>query len=239
MRQWRTLLYGSGSNRLKFERVDVNIPAYDVIVGDLVADPPNRSNTVVLKRFYLSSAVFAAALVSSPLAHASVWLKTGSETSRPYGHVEYCNNNAGDCRSSGKSQTLPPARLSILKTINHVINKAIKPVSDLEQFGKREHWTATTDAGDCEDYALAKRRALLKHGFKASDLLLTMTRRRGEAHTVLVVRTRDGDYVLDNLRSAVLLVNKTGLGYVKMQSSDNARKWRSIIGKTTHLAEVR
>ena len=187
----------------------------------------------------LSLTVFVAALLTAPLAHASVWLKTGSETSRPYGHVEYCSKNASDCRSSGNSQALPPARLSVLQAVNHVINKAIKPVSDQKQFGKREYWTANTKAGDCEDYALAKRRALLKRGFKPSHLLLTMARSRGEAHTVLVVRTRDGDFVLDNLKTAVLPVNKTSLGYVKMQSGDNARKWRSITGKTSQVAEVR
>lgn len=188
-------------------------------------------------RTYLSSAAFAAALVSSPLAHASVWLKTGSQTSRPYGHVEYCSKNSSDCRAHAAS-ALPPARLPVLREVNRVVNHSIKPVSDAKQFGKREYWTANTKAGDCEDYALSKRRALMARGFHPSHLLLTMARRRGEAHTVLVVRTRDGDFVLDNMRDEVLPVNRTGLGYVKMQSEDNSARWVRITGSTTRLAGI-
>ncbi len=188
-------------------------------------------------RTYLSSAAFAAALVSSPLAHASVWLKTGSETSRPYGHVEYCNKNSSDCRAHNAGN-LPPARLSVLREVNRVVNRSIKPVSDIKQYGKREVWAANTRAGDCEDYALSKRRALMARGFKPAHLLLTMARRRGEAHTVLVVRTRDGDFVLDNMRDEVLPVNRTGLGYVKMQAENNSARWVQVTGSTTRVAEV-
>jgi predicted transglutaminase-like cysteine proteinase len=189
-------------------------------------------------RAYLSSAAFAAALVSSPLAHASVWLRTGSETSRPYGHVEYCQKNSSDCRAH-RAGDLPPSRLSVLRDVNNIVNRSIKPMSDVKQFGKRELWTANTRAGDCEDYALSKRRALMARGFKPAHLLLTMARRRGEAHTVLVVRTRDGDFVLDNMSDEVLPVNRTGLGYVKMQSENNSARWVQITGSTSQLAEVK
>lgn len=188
-------------------------------------------------RTYLSSAAFAAALISSPMAHASVWLKTGSGTSRPYGHVEYCHKNSSDCRAH-RIGDLPPARLNVLRDVNRIVNRSIKPMSDIKQFGKREHWTANTKAGDCEDFALSKRRALMARGFRPSHLLLTMARRRGQAHTVLVVRTRDGDFVLDNMREEVLPVNRTGLGYVKMQAEGNSAQWLRITGSTSRLAKA-
>lgn len=183
----------------------------------------------------LSMIAVAAAIFAAPQARASTWLKTGGETSRPYGHVEYCAKNARDCGQRTRGKALPAARLSVLNQVNTRINKAIKPVSDIRQFGKREHWTTNTKAGDCEDFALAKRAALLRQGFRAPDLLLTMARRKGEAHTVLVVRTRDGDFVLDNMRDEVLPVNRTGLGYVKMQSGDNGGQWVRITGNTSKL----
>ncbi|WP_244598165.1 transglutaminase-like cysteine peptidase [Pseudohoeflea suaedae] len=188
-------------------------------------------------RIYLSSAACAAAFLTSPAAHASVWLKTGGETSRPYGHVEYCRTHSADCRAQS-ANVLPPANLSMLNHVNRTVNRSIKPMSDIKQFGKREYWTANTNAGDCEDFALAKRRALMARGFKPANLLLTMTRRRGEAHTVLVARTRDGDFVLDNMLDDVLPVNRTGLGYVKMQSDRNSARWVNITGKTQKVAEV-
>lgn len=168
-------------------------------------------------------------------ARASTWLKTGSETSRPYGHVQYCNKYGRDCRATNGGKLLPPARLSVLQRVNRIVNQTISPVSDMEQFGKREFWSFRTKAGDCEDYALAKRKKLMRKGFKASHLLLTMARWKGIAHTVLVVRTRQGDFVLDNLRDEVLPVNATDLAYVKMQSAFNSAHWLRITGKTGRL----
>ncbi|MBW3096861.1 transglutaminase-like cysteine peptidase [Pseudohoeflea coraliihabitans] len=190
-------------------------------------------------RILISATLAAAAFLVAPMAQASVWLKTGGQTSRPYGHVQYCSKNRSDCRASARAKDLPAARLSTLRSVNTAVNRAIKPVSDIRQFGKREHWTANTKAGDCEDYALAKRRALLRRGFSASQLLLTMARRRGEPHTVLVVRTREGDFVLDNMRQDVLPVNRTGLAYLKMQSQDNAARWVRVTGKTSQAAAAR
>lgn len=181
----------------------------------------------------VSALALAAAILATPEALASTWLKTGPETSRPYGHVEYCAKNARDCGQRSRTTELPALRLAVLDQVNRQVNKAIKPVSDIRQFGKREHWTTNTKAGDCEDYALAKRAALMRRGFRASDLLLTMARRKGEAHTVLVVRTRDGDFVLDNLSDEVLPVTRTGLGYVKMQSGRNGGQWVRVTGNTT------
>jgi predicted transglutaminase-like cysteine proteinase len=50
----------------------------------------------------------------------------------------------------------------------------------------------------------------------------------GEAHTVLVVRTEKGDYVLDNLRNDVRLWHAAGYRFLKMQDSVHAGSWLSI-----------
>ncbi|HEX3340388.1 MAG TPA: transglutaminase-like cysteine peptidase, partial [Pseudolabrys sp.] len=51
--------------------------------------------------------------------------------------------------------------------INRAINLAIRPMSDLAQWGVEDRWTAplatlTTGFGDCEDYAIAKYVALME-----------------------------------------------------------------------------
>jgi predicted transglutaminase-like cysteine proteinase len=184
-----------------------------------------------------TTVIFLAALVAllgfiSP-SMASVWLKTGKETSRPYGHVDYCTRNASDCRSRKASSKLPAASLSALKRINVSVNKAIKPQADQQAFGRKEYWTARTRKGDCEDYALAKRAKLLRQGFKSSQLLLTMGHNGVEPHTVLVVRTRDGDFVLDNLSDDVKTVRSAGIRFKKMQSPNHAGRWLRVTGKTS------
>ena len=181
----------------------------------------------------LSVAAALAGLLSSPVAHAATWLTTGSATSRPFGHIEFCARQPGDCARHKPANSLSASNLSVLQSVNSSVNRAIKPVSDIRQFGKPEYWTSNTKAGDCEDFALAKRAALKRRGFRASDLLLTMAYKAGQPHTVLVVRSRDGDYVLDNLVDKVLPVNRVAMSFVKMQAPDNGANWLSITGKTS------
>ncbi|WP_394688772.1 transglutaminase-like cysteine peptidase [Hoeflea sp.] len=164
---------------------------------------------------------------------ASVWLKTGKETSRPYGHVDYCTRNASDCRSRKAASKLPAVSLTVLKRVNVAVNKAIKPQADQQAFGRKEYWTARTRKGDCEDYALAKRAKLLRQGFKSSQLLLTMGHNGMEPHTVLVVRTRDGDFVLDNLSDDVKTIQTAGIRFKKIQSPDHAGRWLRVTGRTS------
>jgi len=165
-------------------------------------------------------------------ALASTWLKTGKETTRPYGHVDYCTRNSSDCRGRSANGGLPAARLNVLNSVNLAVNRSIKPANDIIAFGRKEFWTASARTGDCEDFALAKRAKLKSMGFKASQLLLTMGYARGEAHTVLVVRTKDGDYVLDNLDDNVQPVQSARMSFRKIQSPDHGGHWLQITGKT-------
>src|SRR3984957_2162847 len=59
--------------------------------------------------------------------------------------------------------------------INRAINLAIKPMSDMAQYGQIDGWsspldTFTTSAGDCEDFFIAKLPALRVAGLAAEDL---------------------------------------------------------------------
>ena len=53
-----------------------------------------------------------------------------------------------------------------------------------------------------------------------------------EAHTVLVVRTKDGDYVLDNLEDDVQPVQSARMSFRKIQSPTHGGRWLKITGKT-------
>ncbi|WP_342588285.1 MULTISPECIES: transglutaminase-like cysteine peptidase [Rhizobiaceae] len=168
---------------------------------------------------------------SGASAHPSA-MEVGDITSQPIGHYEFCKRNASECSIRSRS-TLPlimSARLrDQLENLTISINQAVRPKSDLELYGVDEFWTYPVDAGDCEDYALAKRRLLLKDGISASNLLLTVLRRpNGEGHAVLTVRTDVGDVVLDNLTDKVLNWDETGYTYLKRQSAGHTGKWVSI-----------
>lgn len=160
-------------------------------------------------------------------------MKTGRMTSIPYGHYAYCKSGGQGC---GRQQEHPPialtkSRMAAMRAVSAKINRAIRPRTDLDVYGKEDVWTFNATSGDCEDYVLSKRSRLMASGFRASDLRIAMVRQRsGEAHAVLVVRTDKGDFVLDNLRDEVLPWNLTGYRFIKMQSGDHGAKWVEIRG---------
>jgi predicted transglutaminase-like cysteine proteinase len=98
-----------------------------------------------------------------------------------------------------------------LGEINRAINLAIRPMSDLAQYGQIDVWssplvTLTTGAGDCEDYAIAKFVALRQAGISPDDLRIVIMRDtiRGEDHAVAAARL-DGHWLtLDNRRMAMV-----------------------------------
>ena len=51
---------------------------------------------------------------------------------------------------------------SIVERINSQVNASVSYKTDLEQYGKPEHWVEADTLGDCEDYALLKRQQLLE-----------------------------------------------------------------------------
>ena len=112
------------------------------------------------------------------------------------------------------------------------VNTRVKPMSDMDNYGKDEWWAYPDNGfGDCEDYALEKRRELNSLGIAVANLLMTVVRKPdGEGHSVLTVRTDKGDYVLDNLTDKVKAWDQTGYRFLKRQAIDNTGRWVSIRG---------
>jgi predicted transglutaminase-like cysteine proteinase len=101
--------------------------------------------------------------------------------------------------------------LARLGEINRAVNLAIRPMSDLANYGEEDVWasplmTLTRGAGDCEDYAIAKMAALKAAGIRSEDLRLVILRAtaRAEDHAVLAVRLQERWVILDN-RTLVML----------------------------------
>ena len=155
----------------------------------------------------------------------------GSITSQPIGHYDFCQRYRNEC---GPTRDLMPVDMkpetwALISQINLQVNKTIAPATDQEIYGVEEYWAYPVTAGDCEDYALLKRRMLIQHGVPVSDLLMTVVRKPdGEGHAVLTLRTAQGDYILDNLSDDIKLWYQTPYSYIKRQASYNAGRWVTI-----------
>ena len=98
-----------------------------------------------------------------------------------------------------------------LGQINRAINLAIRPMSDMAQYGQIDVWssplvTLAHAAGDCEDYAIAKYVALRLAGIAAEDLRLVVLHDivRGEDHAVAAARLDGHWLMLDNNHMAMV-----------------------------------
>ena len=162
----------------------------------------------------------------------AAFMTLAGPTSPPIGHYEFCRRLPGDCSqraATADPMVLTPARWQTLLDVNYQVNSTIRPETDMQVYGKPEYWNYPTTAGDCEDYALLKRKFLIEHGFPVSDLLMTVVLQpNGDGHAVLTVHTDRGDFILDNMRQKVLLWSDTEYTYVKRQSSLNDARWDKI-----------
>ena len=156
---------------------------------------------------------------------------TGS-TSIPIGHAQFCQTHASECTFNStvvETMTLNQDVWNELLAVNAEFNATVTPVTDEQLYQTVEFWTYPNGAGDCEDFVLAKRRALIQKGWAPSTLLIAVVRQvNGDGHAVLMARTDRGDLILDNLNGLVKLWNQTPYQYVKRQSQSHAGQWVDI-----------
>lgn len=176
---------------------------------------------------------------SHAAANGAAHMKITGRTSQPIGHYEYCKQYKRDCRirsSDTRAVKLTKSRWKELDRINYHSNSTVRPVTDMEIYKVEEHWTYPNRYGDCEDYVLMKRHMLMKAGWPASSLLVTVVRQpNGDGHAVLTVRTDRADYVLDNLTNKIKPWNDTEYTYLKRQSSRHSGHWVNIEDNRTQI----
>lgn len=150
-------------------------------------------------------------------------------TSTPIGYRDMCAYRAYLCVSDKNTQEeTPPYQLgaeglNFLLEINRYWNEKITPRID-----KAEYWSGSVTIGDCEEFAVAKRRTLIRNGFSPSQVLLLMVKEdpnSSMAHLVVLVRTDRGNFILDNLNQNVVTFEATRYIFVKRQREDNPFLW--------------
>ncbi len=148
----------------------------------------------------------------------------------PPAFKSFCERQAELCSTAGSSKVvkLTPTRRAELSYVNRTVNSRIAERSDISTAGKTDVWRLPSKQGDCEDFAIMKKSELIKRGWPRSALLLTVGWLGMQGHTVLTVRTSEGDLILDNRTSAVRNWSQTSLRYFARQSQSNGRTWERI-----------
>jgi predicted transglutaminase-like cysteine proteinase len=148
----------------------------------------------------------------------------------PFGHTFFCLRYPRDCARTDSTGALPVsqgARWRKMNLVNTSVNTSIAPREDPDPVGS--HWLIAPLAGDCNDFAVTKRHELLKAGWPSSSLLLAEVTliSTGEHHLILIVKSADEDWVLDNLKPVIMRLAATRNAYAwnRIESAHNPRLW--------------
>jgi predicted transglutaminase-like cysteine proteinase len=176
-------------------------------------------------------------------AMSASYAPTGALTSVPYGWADFCRRYAGECDSGPLTPldvNLTPKAMKEIGRFDRWVNAHVKPVSDMEHWGVIDRWDYPSDGkGDCEDFALFKRKMLIEEGFPRQALLMTVVKdEHNEGHAVLTVKTSAGEFVLDNMTGEVKPWDHTGYRFVKRQSQSDQNAWVQIGDPTAAPAYV-
>ncbi len=198
-----------------------------------------------MKRVFYSVCLSVAALslsgcIGFPLPKSSN-LQVSHEYRPPRGLVAFCQAEASRCFGpealetapsaipSGRPMVLSPARMLELAHVNAEINQRIAPRSDMEAFGKIDHWTDQTAEGDCDDYVMTKRAELLGRGWPQSALLIVLAdTEQGERHVVLMAVTNRGDFILDNRFDEVVPWEDLPYHWIARQAPGDLLRWHRV-----------
>jgi len=176
----------------------------------------------------------SAGLLGMPigLLSAMQYIKFDTPTLAPMAHTMFCLRYEDECRARplfrGGPVLLTDQRWADLREINRIVNRDIIPERNDVDLAA-ETWLIYPRHGDCNDYAVSKRHELLKRGWPARAMLLAVVETKPtEHHLVLVVRTKSGDLVLDNLTPQIRPWSRTPYRWVRIQTPGNPRYWAAV-----------
>lgn len=172
----------------------------------------------------LVPALALTACTMAPPSH----MPLGSARTQPIGAMLFCAENATECspqRSTAREIALTPALRQEMRAVQHDLNRAIVPSLDADVAW---HY-ATSSSGNCVQYALEKRRELIRRGWPAGVLQLATVVAPGDVgHLVLIVASTEGDWVLDNLRSDVARWDDLPYRWIARQQGASMADWVSV-----------
>lgn len=190
-------------------------------------------------KYCIASALFLTVAALLPPAAAAAPMATGAPAVPPTGFVGFCARHLPDCAGAAAAAgpvALTDERRRQLDDVQAEINRSIRPREDPAHV-----WDYPVDGtGDCNKFALAKRRALRALGWPSDALLLaTALTETGEGHLVLVAHTSGGDLVLDNRLAPVVDWTRLPYHWLSRQSERLPTQWVTILGAAATLADAR
>lgn len=164
------------------------------------------------------------------VASNSAYLSNKGRVAPPAGAQTLCKAYSWACAVSPSDRAVTSSQMQLVQSVNLQVNRSTRPIEDRRQYGEDERWAVPTSrGGDCEDYALAKKRELIRRGIAPQRLLIaTVLDRKRNPHAVLVFRSDEGDLVLDNLTNRIRTWRETRYIFLRMQDPERPARWVNV-----------
>jgi predicted transglutaminase-like cysteine proteinase len=139
-----------------------------------------------------------------------------------------------DAPKAVQPMVVTPLAMTLLNAVNRRVNDSIHYASAQALYGNDDYWTLPLEAGglragDCKDYVLEKRKALVEQGVPAGDMSIAVVMlRTGVAHAVLLLATDRGELVLDSLSSWILPWNQLDYRWISRQAPGQQLVWVKV-----------
>ncbi|WP_371037901.1 transglutaminase-like cysteine peptidase [Rhodosalinus sp. FB01] len=142
----------------------------------------------------------------------------------PSQYAAFCGHHPDACRLGGAARLeWTPETRAALARVNREVNAQVRLLADQECLGLEDLWDFPREGvGDCEDFALEKRRRLVALGLPGASLTMAIVhhRERFFAHAVLLAETTHGTWVLDNLAPQLTCWNASPYRYERRERPD-------------------
>lgn len=175
-------------------------------------------------------------------------------------YQEFCTNQYMDGCAPNKTTEAEHFDIGLYRLLNEVnslYNQEIAYETDEVAYsGKIEVWRDPMlspppgyddPAGDCEDYAISKRAALIAGGVNPANILILVVDVQdpdnNALHAILAVKTDIGVLILDNARENIMHWNNTGYALLAAQSPTSPSKFyeasvESIVTNRVAVADI-
>ncbi|NOD33479.1 MULTISPECIES: transglutaminase-like cysteine peptidase [unclassified Ruegeria] len=178
--------------------------------------------------------VFLASPISTTDAQASEgrFIPAVASSPPPSGAINLCDQYRWACTAKRSAALSSQQELKVVEQINRRVNRSTREITDQSQYKTRERWALPTAlGGDCEDFALLKKRELVHAGVDPNKLLIaTVLDTRRIPHAVLVYRSDQGDLILDNQTNRIKPWAATRYLFLRMQDPKRPSGWVGIYG---------
>ncbi len=141
----------------------------------------------------------------------------------PLQYAAFCERQPDACRLGGSEVIEWEDWRALLDRVNREVNAEVRLVADMELLGVEECWRFPAEGeGDCEDYALEKRRRLVAEGLPSAALTMAIVHHEVKffPHAILLAETTRGTWALDNLSDELLCWDALPYRYERRERPD-------------------